>query len=142
MQCSIITYSVQGSNILQYRAVTCSYIQGFRQMLTNVFLAIAQSEHSGVSHSHTMYVISSAVKHCNFKLTSQLPARNTLQVIKQHSLKGNTQAMRKHSQTLQTVNFLEGKTPFCIVCTQWQGNTLAKNVQFHCSRSANKQMLF
>ena len=30
-----------------------------------------------------MYVISSAVKHCNFKLTSLLPARNTLQVIKQ-----------------------------------------------------------
>ena len=30
-----------------------------------------------------MYVISSAVKHCNSKLTSLLPARNTLQVIKQ-----------------------------------------------------------
>ena len=38
---------------------------------------------SGASHSHTMYVISSAVKHCNSKLTSLLPARNTLQVIKQ-----------------------------------------------------------
>ena len=30
-----------------------------------------------------MYVISSAVKHRNSKLTSLLPARNTLQVIKQ-----------------------------------------------------------
>ena len=30
-----------------------------------------------------MYVISSAVKHCNSKLTSLLPVRNTLQVIKQ-----------------------------------------------------------
>ena len=38
--------------------------------------------HSGASHSHTMYVISSAVKHCNTKLTSLLPARNTLQGIK------------------------------------------------------------
>ena len=26
--------------------------------------------HSGASHSHTMYVINSAVKHCNSKLTS------------------------------------------------------------------------
>ena len=31
----------------------------------------------------TMYVISSVVKHSNFKLTSLLPARNTLPVIKQ-----------------------------------------------------------
>jgi hypothetical protein len=30
-----------------------------------------------------MCVISSAVKHCNSKLTSLLPARNTLQVIKE-----------------------------------------------------------
>ena len=38
---------------------------------------------SGASHSHTMYVISFAVKHCNSKLTSLLPARNTLQGTKQ-----------------------------------------------------------
>ena len=40
-------------------------------------------KHSGASHSHTMYVISSAVTHCNSKLTSLSPARNTLQGIKQ-----------------------------------------------------------
>ena len=40
------------------------------------------NDHSGASHSHTMYVISSALKHCNSKLTSLLPAKNTLQVIK------------------------------------------------------------
>ena len=28
------------------------------------------------------------------------------------------------------------------ICTQWQGNTMAIIVQFHQSRSANKQMLF
>ena len=39
--------------------------------------------HSGASHSQTMYVISSAVKHCNSKVTSLLPVKNTLQVIKQ-----------------------------------------------------------
>ena len=39
--------------------------------------------HSGASHSHTMYVISSAVKQCNTKLTSLLPARNMLHGIKQ-----------------------------------------------------------
>ena len=35
----------------------------------------------------------------------------------------NTKALRKHLQTVQTVHFLEGKTPFCTVCTQWRGNT-------------------
>ena len=45
--------------------------------------AVLGDYHSWASHSHTMCVISSAVKHCNFKLTSLLPARNTLQVIKQ-----------------------------------------------------------
>ena len=39
--------------------------------------------HFGASHAHTMNVISSAVNHCNSKLTSLLPAWNTLQVIKQ-----------------------------------------------------------
>ena len=39
--------------------------------------------HSGASHSHTMYVISSAVKQCNTKLTSLLPAINKLHGIKQ-----------------------------------------------------------
>ena len=38
-------------------------------------------------------------------------------------LGGNTQA---HPQTVQTVHFHEGRTPFCTVCTQWQGNTLAQ----------------
>ena len=33
--------------------------------------------------TYTLYVISSAVKHCNSKLISLLPAKNTLQVIKQ-----------------------------------------------------------
>ena len=37
--------------------------------------------HSGALHSLTMYVISSAVKHCNSKLTSLLPTRNTLHAI-------------------------------------------------------------
>ena len=41
-------------------------------------------------------------------------------------LGGNTQAPRKHLQTVQTVHFLEGKTPFCTVCTQWRSNTLAQ----------------
>ena len=50
--------------------------------------------------------------------------------------------MRKHPQTVQTVHFLEEMTPFCTVCTQWQGNTMKQSVQFHRSRSANKQMLF
>ena len=40
------------------------------------------SMHSGALHSHTMHVISSAVKHCNSKLISLLPARNKLQFIK------------------------------------------------------------
>ena len=44
---------------------------------------ILNHTHSGASHSHTMYVISFAVKHCNSKLTSLLPARTTLQGIKQ-----------------------------------------------------------
>ena len=39
---------------------------------------ICRYMHSGASHSHTMYVISSAVKLCNSKLTSLLPVRNTL----------------------------------------------------------------
>ena len=38
-------------------------------------------------------------------------------------LGGNTQA---HPQTVQTVHFHEGRTPFCTVCTQWRGNTLAQ----------------
>ena len=50
--------------------------------------------------------------------------------------------MRKHPQPVQTVHFLEGNTPFCTVCTQWQGNTLPQSLQFDGSRSANKQMLF
>ena len=57
-------------------------------------------------------------------------------------LGGNTQAMRKHQQTVHTVHFLGENTLFCTVCTQWQGNTLAQSVQFHCSGSANKQMMF
>ena len=57
-------------------------------------------------------------------------------------LGGNTQV---HPQTVQTVHFQEGRTPFCTICTQWQGNTLAKikcpwTVQFLCGVSANKQM--
>ena len=51
-----------------------------RKAVQCVFVVL---NHSGASHSHTMYVISSAVKHCNSKLTSLLPARNTLQVINQ-----------------------------------------------------------
>ena len=31
----------------------------------------------------------------------------------------------------QTVHFLEGKTPFCTVCTQWQGNTLVPGHRTH-----------
>ena len=46
-----------------------------------VMAAAGRNPHSGASHSHTMYVISSAVKHCNSKLTSLLPARNTLHAI-------------------------------------------------------------
>ena len=41
-------------------------------------------------------------------------------------LGGNTQALTKHPQTVQTVHFLEGWTPFCTVCTQWRGNTMAQ----------------
>ena len=32
----------------------------------------------------------------------------------------------EHLQTVQTVHFLEGRTPFCTVCTQWQGNAQAQ----------------
>ena len=41
-------------------------------------------------------------------------------------LGGNTQALRKYLQTVQTVHFLERRTPFCTVCTQWRGNTMAQ----------------
>ena len=39
---------------------------------------------------------------------------------------GNTQALMKHLQSVQTVRFLEQGTPFFTVCTQWQGKTLAQ----------------
>ena len=48
---------------------------------TNVGWSLDSLAHSGASHSHTMYVFSSDVKHCNSKLTSLLPARNTLHAI-------------------------------------------------------------
>ena len=57
-------------------------------------------------------------------------------------LRGNTEAIWKHPQTVQTVHFLEGKTLFCTVCTQWQGNTLAQSGQFHHSRSAKNECFF
>ena len=38
----------------------------------------------------------------------------------------------------QTVHFLEGKTPFCTVCTQWQGITMAQSGQFHRLKQTNK----
>ena len=68
----------------------------------------------------------------------------------ERGLGGNTQALRKHLQTVRTVHFLEGRTPFCTECAQWQGNTLAQikcpwtaqSVQFHCSGSTNKHMEF
>ena len=48
-------------------------------------------------------------------------------------LGGNTQA---YPQTVQTVHFHEGRTPFCTVCTQWGGNSLfavsSANKQMHC----------
>ena len=47
-------------------------------------------------------------------------------------------------QNVRTVHFLEGRTPFCPVCTQWQGNTQAQTaltVQFPHGESANQQML-
>ena len=50
---------------------------------TNVHRSPQHWRHSGASHSHTMCVVSSAVKHCNSKRTSLLPARNMLQGIKQ-----------------------------------------------------------
>ena len=57
-------------------------------------------------------------------------------------LGGNTQA---YPQTVLTVHFHEGMTPFCTVCSQWRGNTLPQikcpwTAQFLCSVSANKQM--
>ena len=60
-------------------------------------------------------------------------------------LGGNTEALRKHLHAVQTVHFLEGRTPVCTVCTQWWGNIqawTAKTVHFPHSESENKQILF
>ena len=50
-------------------------------------------------------------------------------------LGGNTQALRKHIQTVHTVHFHEGRTPFCTVCTQWRGNSLAQSGT-NCGKAA------
>ena len=55
-------------------------------------------------------------------------------------LGGNTQALRKHPQSVQTVHFLYRRTPFSTVYTQWRGNILAKTLKFLCSGTMNKQM--
>ena len=57
-----------------------------------------------------MYAISSAVKHCNSKLTSLLPARNTLQVIKQPTT------------PLSMVWLLEAGSSICLFDYQLWGN--------------------
>ena len=69
------TYSVNG----RFGFNRSSHLGIHKQ--TNVGWSLDSLAHSGASHSHTMYVISSAVKHCNSKLTSLLPARNTLHAI-------------------------------------------------------------
>ena len=83
------TYCTAGESLLTElwaRAQACHQNRKKNKNHFDLWFWSKAKSHSGASHSHTMYVISSAVKHCNSKLTSLLPARNTLQIKNGHML--------------------------------------------------------
>ena len=48
---------------------------------TYPYFNLSNQNHSGALHSHTVYAISSALKNCNSKLTSLLPAKNKAKAV-------------------------------------------------------------